>query len=259
MNREPARWRYTLASAASIAALLVLWSVVTGTGLVRRAVLPPPWDLWEAFLALVRDGYADKALSRHVVASIARTLSGFGLAVVLGIPAGLLIGWNRWVSAVVSPILAFVRPIPPIAFVPLFILYFGIGETAKVLVIFLVALWYMILNAAAGVAAVSQEWVRAGLNLGLTRRQLFTSVILPAALPQIFTGVKTAIAVSWALVVAAELIAAQEGIGHIIMDAATFNRTRDVFVGIIMIGLIGFGLERLVNAIEAHALHWQGR
>ena len=259
MNDDAARWRYTLISAASVATLLLLWTLATGTGLVRRSVLPAPWDLWAEFQVLLRDGYADKALSRHVVASIVRTLSGFGMALVLGIPAGLLIGWNRSVAAIFSPILAFVRPIPPIAFVPLFILYFGIGETAKILVIFLVAFWYMILNSSAGVAAVSREWVRAGLNLGLTQRQLFTSVILPAALPQIFTGIKTAIAVSWALVVAAELIAAQEGIGHIIMDAATFNRTRDVFIGIIMIGLIGFALERLVNVLEARMLHWQGR
>jgi ABC-type nitrate/sulfonate/bicarbonate transport system permease component len=259
MKEDGERWRYTLTSAASVAAILLLWALVSGTGVVRRSVLPAPWDLWEAFRLLLRDGYADKPLARHVVASIARTLSGFGLALALGVPVGLLIGWNRWVAAVLSPLLAFVRPIPPIAFVPLFILYFGIGETAKVLVIFLVAFWYMILNASAGVAAVSREWVRAGLNLGLTRRQLFTSVILPGALPQIFTGVKTAIAVSWALVVAAELIAAQEGIGHIIMDAATFNRTRDVFVGIILIGLIGFALERMVGALEARMLHWQGR
>lgn len=259
MKGDPARWRYMLTSVASVAAILLLWTLVTGTGVVQRSVLPAPWDLWEAFRALLRDGYADKPLSQHVIASIMRTLSGFGMALVLGIPAGLLIGWNRSVAAIFSPILAFVRPIPPIAFVPLFILYFGIGETSKILVIFLVAFWYMILNSSAGVAAVSREWVHAGLNLGLTQRQLFTSVILPAALPQIFTGVKTAIAVSWALVVAAELIAAQEGIGHIIMDAATFNRTRDVYIGIIMIGLIGFGLERLVDTLEARMLHWQGR
>jgi ABC-type nitrate/sulfonate/bicarbonate transport system permease component len=259
MNRDPARWRYTLAGAASVGALLLLWALLTGTGIVRRAVLPAPWDLWDAFRVLVRDGYGDKALSQHVLASILRTLSGFGLALVFGIPAGLLMGWSLWISAVFSPILAFLRPIPPIAFVPLFILYFGIGEVAKVLVIFLVAFWYMILNSSAGVAAVSREWIRAGLNLGLTQRQLFTSVILPAALPQIFTGIKTALAVSWALVVAAELIAAQEGIGHIIMDAATFNRTRDVFLGIIMIGLIGFILERMVGALEIRMLHWQGK
>lgn len=259
MSRDPNRWGYTATSFASVAVLIGLWVLLSGGEFVRRAVLPAPWELWDSFRAMLQDGYADKALSRHVFASVFRTLSGFGFALVFGVPVGLLIGWNRWVSAAFSPILAFVRPIPPIAFVPLFILYFGIGETAKVLVIFLVAFWYMILNASAGVAAVSQEWVRAGLNLGLTRRQLFMSVILPAALPQIFTGIKTAIAVSWALVVAAELIAAQEGIGYIIMDAATFNRTHAVFIGIIIIGLIGFGLERVVAMFEARALHWQGR
>lgn len=259
MNGDPTRWQYRTVSLISVAILAGLWSLLSGMNIVRHSVLPAPWELWDSFLTMVRDGYSDKPLSRHILASMFRTLTGFGFALVLGVPIGLLIGWNRWVSAALSPILAFVRPIPPIAFVPLFILYFGIGETAKVLVIFLVAFWYIILNASAGVATVSQDWIRAGMNLGLTRWQLFVSVIFPAALPQIFTGIKTAIAVSWALVVAAELIAAQAGIGYIIMDAATFNRTHAVFIGIIVIGLIGFCLEGVVALLEKRTLHWQGR
>ncbi len=259
MRPERAPWRYSLVSLATVVVLVCFWALVTGTGAVRRSLLPAPWDLWDGLRALLREGYADKPLRTHILASMFRTLTGFGAALFLGVPTGLLMGFSRWVSAVFSPILAFLRPIPPIAFVPLFILYFGIGETAKVLVIFMVAFWYMILNASAGVAAVPADWIRAGLNLGLSRRQLFFSVILPGALPHIFTGVKTAIAVSWALVVAAELIAAQEGIGHIIMDAATFNRTRDVFIGIIIIGLIGFALERITTAVEGRMLHWQGK
>lgn len=252
-------WRYTGLSIASVTSLIGLWVFISAAGIVKSSTLPAPWELFESFKVLVHEGYADKPLSAHVLASLFRTLTGFGLAVIFGIPVGLLIGWSRFVSALFAPVLGFLRPIPPIAFVPLFILYFGIGETAKVLVIFMVAFWYIVLNASAGVAAVPNDWIRAGLNLGLSQRKLFTAVIFPGALPHIFTGVRTAIAVSWALVVAAELIAAQEGLGHIIMDAAVFNRTNDVFLGIIMIGLIGLILERIATLLERRMLHWQGR
>lgn len=252
-------FRYVLVSCTSIALLFLIWTSITVGGLVDRAFLPSPVDLWNAFLGLVRYGYADTPLVDHVLASLARTFTGFGLACLIGIPTGVVMGWSRFVAAVLTPLMAFLRPIPPIAFVPLFILYFGIGETGKVLVIFMVAFWYITLNVSAGVAGLPEAWVLAGRNLGLNHRQLFTAVILPAATPEIFTGIRIGIAVSWALVVAAELIAAQEGLGHIILDAAMFNRTNDVFVGIVLIGLIGLLLEGLVTLAERRLLHWRGK
>ena len=146
-----------------------------------------------------------------------------------------------------------------IAFIPLVILYFGIGEFPKILLIGAAAFWYVVLNTSNGVRSVPVDLVRAALNLGVRRDQLFFRVIFPAALPHVMTGIKTATALSWAIVVAAELVAAQEGLGYLIMDAATFFRVPYVYLGIIIIGVIGLLLEVVTVAIENRVLHWRGR
>lgn len=251
--------RYTLISWGTIAAILLLWYAVTALGLVNPFTLPSPADLGREFRALVAQGYAQKPLSEHVLSSLVRTFTGLGCGLVVGIPLGLLMGANRTVFAILSPIFSFMRPIPPIAFIPLMILYFGIGEFSKVFLIFMAALWYVVLNASAGVRAVPQDLLRAAQNLGLTQGQIFRHVIFWAALPHIMTGVKTATAISWAIVVAAELIAAQAGLGFLVMDATTFFRVPDVYIGIIIIGLIGLTLEVITRVLERSLLHWQGR
>lgn len=253
------RYRYRLISFGTVAAVLVLWWLVTASGLASPFVLPSPRDLAVELGALVRGGYAQKPLSTHVFASLARTFTGLGLGLAVGIPVGLLMGANRTVYAVLAPLFAFMRPIPPIAFIPLMILFFGIGEFSKVFLIFMAALWYVVLNTSAGVRAVPEELLRAGRNLGLTQAQLFRHVIFWAALPHIMTGVRTAMAVSWAIVVAAELIAAQAGLGFMVMDATTFFRVPDVYIGIIFIGLAGLSLELIARTLERSFLHWQGR
>jgi NitT/TauT family transport system permease protein len=253
------RGRYTLLSWGTIAGILLLWYGVTALGLVKPFMLPSPGDLGRELLVLVAQGYAQKPLREHVLSSLARTFAGLGLGLAVGIPLGLLMGASRTLYAILSPVFSFMRPIPPIAFIPLMILYFGIGEFSKVFLIFMAALWYVVLNASAGVRAVPQDLLRAAQNLGLTRAQIFRHVVFWAALPNIMTGVKTATAISWAIVVAAELIAAQAGLGFMVMDAATFFRVPDVYIGIIIIGLIGLTLEAITRAFEVSLLHWQGR
>ncbi len=250
---------YALLSWATVAAVIVAWWAVTASGLVSPFVLPSPLELARELRELAAHGYAEKPLAQHVVASLARTFTGLGLGLAVGIPVGLVMGASPVVYAILSPIFAFLRPIPPIAFIPLMILFFGIGEFSKVFLIFTAALWYVVLNTSAGVRTVSQDLLRAGQNLGLTRLQLFRHVLFWAALPHILTGVKTATAISWAIVVAAELIAAQAGLGFLVMDAATFFRVPDVYLGIIFIGLIGLALEAVTRSLERGLLHWQGR
>ncbi len=252
--------RYSLLSAGAVIGVLILWYLSTSVfGWVKPMVLPPPETILAELGNLLRSGYVGTPLWEHLQASLFRTFSGLGLGIVLGIPLGLLVGYNPIVSAIVSPFLAFLRPIPPIAFIPLMILYFGIGEFSKVFLIFMAAFWYVVLNTSSGVKSVPNDLLRAGRNLGLSQAQLFAHVILPASMPYIVTGVKTATAVSWAIVVAAELIAAQAGLGYIIMDAATFFRVVDVYIGIAMIGVIGVILEGVTTAIEDRLLHWRGK
>jgi ABC-type nitrate/sulfonate/bicarbonate transport system permease component len=250
---------YLLLSVFSVATILAVWFGATNLGLVGAKVLPTPQQIFVELRNLLATGYTGKPLWAHVEASLLRTLIGLSASLLIGIPVGLLIGSSPVLAALLNPIFSFLRPVPAIAFIPLIILYFGIGEFSKVVIIFVSATLYLILNASAGVKSVPNDLLRAGLNMGLSRRQLFLYVILPAAAPSVMTGIKTATAISWALVVAAELVAAQVGLGYMIMDAATFYRIPDVYIAIIIIGVIGLSLELLETALENHFIHWQGR
>lgn len=254
-------WRgyYAILSWATGAALLLLWAMVTNLGWVDPITLPSPQTLLRSLVDFVTQGYGGKSGLVHIAASVFRTFSGLTAGIVLGIPVGLLMGYSPATNAVLGPIFSFIRPVPPIAFIPLVILYFGIGEFPKILLIGAAAFWYVVLNTSNGVRSVPVDLIRAALNLGVRPHQLFFRVIFPAALPHIMTGVKTATALSWAIVVAAELVAAQEGLGYLIMDAATFFRIPYVYLGILIIGIIGLVLETVTAAIENRFLHWRGR
>lgn len=246
-------------SVAAVVGVLALWAAVTMTGLVGPGYLPTPRSMATDFMSLLQDGYKGKPLWMHVQASLLRTLSGFFIGIVLGIPLGLLSGYSRIAGAMFSPIMAFVRPIPPIAFIPMAVLYFGLGETGKVVLILFTAFNYAFVNAHAGAAGVPMAYFRAAESLGLRKSQIFFSVVLPAAVPQIFTGLKVAMALSWAVVVAAELVGAQEGLGFMISDAAQIFRIPVVFIGIALIGLIGLALNALLSGSEDRLVHWKGR
>lgn len=204
-------------------------------------------------------GYGGTALWVHVGMSVMRALSGFAAAVALGVPLGLLIGRHALLGAAVSPVIGFFRPIPPIAFITLFVFYFGIGEASKIALIFMAAFWYVILTCSDGVRSVPFLLVRAGQNIGLTKRQLFFRVVVPASMPSIMTAIRAASAISWTLVVASELIGAQAGLGFIIIDSAQYFNIPATFIGIILIGLIGLLWELILTVIQRRVLHWEGR
>lgn len=239
--------------------ILGVWSLLSYGGVVSPQTLPSPIELVIHTKSLIVEGYRGSSLWVHVLASIERTLAGFVCAVAVGVPTGLAMARFRWVDNLLGPIIAFVRPVPPIAFIPLAVLYLGLGELPKVALIFVAAFMFVVLNAEAGVRSVPILLIRAGQMLGYSQRQLFTQVILPGSLPSIMAGIRTALAVSWALVVAAELIAAQEGLGYMVASAGNFSDLSTVYVGIIIIGTIGFCLDAAARAVERRLLHWQGR
>lgn len=246
-------------SIMAVLALFALWAAVTMSGLVGPGYLPTPQGMASEFVNLLRDGYKGKSLWVHIQASLMRTLAGFAIGAAIGIPLGLLSGYNRIVGAMFSPIMAFVRPIPPIAFIPMAVLYFGLGETGKIVLILFTAFNYAFVNAHAGAAGVPMSYFRAAQSMGLSQAQTFFRVVLPAAVPQIFTGLKVAMALSWAVVVAAELVGAQAGLGFMISDAAQLFRIPVVFIGIALIGLIGLALNLLLTGSEDKLVHWKGR
>ncbi len=245
-------------SFGTVGAVLVVWLLASFAGWLDPNTIPPAQALWRALSELLHQGYSGHSFPAQVLASVGRALAGFALAVVAGVPVGIWLGTCPAFEAAVNPFLTFMRPIPPISLVPLFTFYFGIGEVSKVALIFLTAFLYLTVNAASGVKAVPRDLVLASRSLGLTSRQIFFSVIIPAASAQILTGMRISMTLSWTLVVAAELIAAQVGLGFMIMDATTFYRIPIVFISIVVIGLIGLALESALLVVERRVLHWRG-
>jgi NitT/TauT family transport system permease protein len=246
-------------SVTSVVVLLVAWTLIAQSPLIKPGYLPSPALLIQTFVGLVKDGYGGHPLYEHIEISLYRMAAGFALGVIVGIPVGLLTGYSPRFGAAVSPIMAFIRPIPPIAFIPMAVLYFGLGEMGKIVLIFFVSFNYVQGNAQAGAAHVPIAYLRAGQSLGLTTSQIFFRVIVPNALPQIFTGLKIALALSWAVVVAAELVGAQTGLGYMISNAALLFQIPVVYVGVALIGILGLAMNLALNAIEAKVVHWKGR
>lgn len=246
-------------SLGSTLGFIALWSLVSVSGIVRAEFLPSPLKVLDAFLEMLRQGYGGSPLGKHLGMSVMRAVSGFCAAVVLGVPFGIFIGRNDTANAVVAPIIGFLRPIPPIAFVTLFVFYFGIGEASKIGLIFMAAFWYVVLNCADGVRSVPQLLIRAGQSMGLNARQLFFKVIIPAAMPAIMTALRAASSICWTLVVASELLGAQAGLGFIILDSAQYFNIPATFIGIVLIGIIGLVWELALSAVQRRVLHWQGR
>ena len=246
-------------SISAVVLLFVVWFAVSHSSFVKPGYIPTPEELGKTFFELVRDGYQGKPLYEHIGISLFRTLTGFLLGVVVGVQVGLLSGYSRRAGAMISPIMAFIRPIPPIAFIPMAVLYFGLGEVGKIVLIFFVSFNYVQTNAQAGAANFPIAYRRAAETLGLTRMQTFTNIVMPGALLQIFTGLKVALALSWAVVVAAELVGAQSGLGFMISDAALLFRIPVVYIGVALIGAIGLLLNFGLNFVEARIVHWKGR
>ena len=255
MRRRTAFWAFV----TSLAGWAALWYLTSAFEIVNSEFLTPPGEIVAVFWKLLWEGYAGATLADHFLISLYRTLFGFFAAIVTAVPLGLIMGMNRPVYFIFNPLFAILRPIPTIAFIPLVILWFGIGETSKIILIYVAAFLFIVLNTYDGVLQVPEKYRRVAANLGATPLQMFWRVILPGAAPSIMTGVKIGLAISWAVVVAAELVAAQKGLGYMIMDAATFFRIPVVYIGVLCIGIVGMALEMLVAGFELKFVHWRGR
>lgn len=236
------------------------FSIRPAEGMTMEALfLPPPEKVWSTFVQLHNEGYQGVSLWENVFWSLARVVIGFALGCLFGIPLGYAMGLTGWLRGWFDPIVEFMRPVPPLALIPLIIIWFGIGEQGKISLLFLAALWIMTIAARSGVSGVNISKVHAAYSLGASKRQILTRVIIPNSLPDIFTGARVAMGVCWGTVVAAELVAAEKGVGKMIIAASKFQLTDIVIVGIIIIGIIGFGIEVLMRVIEKRLIPWKGR
>lgn len=221
--------------------------------------LPPPEAVVSRFFEIWNAGYRNSTLGQHVGYSLFRVVAGFLAGALVGIPLGFAMGLNSWVRGWFDPIVEFMRPVPPLALIPLVIIWAGIGETGKIILLFLAALWIMAIAARSGVSGVNITKVHAAYSLGASKWQIMRHVIVPNSLPEIFTGARVAMGVCWGTVVAAELVAAEQGAGMMIMVASKFQLTDIVLMGIILIGVIGFGIDMLMRKAERVLVPWKGR
>lgn len=221
--------------------------------------LPPPEAVVSRVVDISKNGYQNFTLFEHLYWSLFRVIVGFALGALVGIPLGYAMGLSDWFRGWFDPIVEFMRPVPPLALIPLVIIWAGIGETGKIILLFLAALWIMTISARAGVSGVAISKVHAAYSLGASKWQLMRYVIVPNSLPEIFTGARVAMGVCWGTVVAAELVAAEKGAGMMIMVASRFQLTDIVIMGIILIGIIGYGIDILMRKAEAWLVPWKGR
>jgi len=221
--------------------------------------LPSPEAVVARLVEIARNGYQNTSLWGHLGASLGRVLAGFALGSLIGIPLGYAMGLSGWVRGWFDPIVEFMRPVPPLALIPLVIIWFGIWETGKIVLLFLAALWIMVIAARAGVSGVNIAKIHAAYSLGASKGQILRHVIVPNSLPEIFTGARVAMGVCWGTVVAAELVAAQKGAGMMIIAASKFQLTDIVVMGIILIGVIGYGIDILMRMAERWLVPWKGR
>jgi NitT/TauT family transport system permease protein len=246
---SPARARARLAPLRLPLAVFAI--VLLGWDLAVRAsgsdLFPRPTEVARGLIELIEKGL----LLKYTVASLFRVTWGFSLAVVVGIPAGLILGWYARAFEAFNPMIQMLRPISPIAWIPIAILWFGVSDAAPIFLIFLASVFPITVSAMAAVQNMQPVYLRAARNFGLTRTQLFTRVVLPASLPQIITGLRIALGIAWLVVVAAEMIAVNSGLGYLIIDARNAGKRYDLVVaGMVMIGLIGLGLDLLVKRLE---------
>ena len=246
-------------SIITVVSLLFLWFLSGVFEWTDPLFLPSPASTWEKFVEVVDVGYRNVSLWENIWASLRRVILGFGLGCIFGVPIGLAMGLSNTLRGIFDPIVEFFRPIPPLAFIPLFILWFGIGERPKVLLLFFAAFWIMIIAARSGVLSVKLSKVHAAYSLGASKLQILRHVILPNALPEIFIGMRVALGVCWGTLVAAELIAAQEGLGQMMWVAQKFFLTEIIFFGIILVGIIGVIMDLLLRLLEQWLIPWRGK
>jgi NitT/TauT family transport system permease protein len=255
LRRVAAVVRSTLWKSAAIVAFLLLWEVgpLWFAAPSTRVFLPPLHDVLAATWKLLATG----ALESHLAASLTRSIAGFGVAVVLGIAAGLLIAWYRPLNSFITPLLEVFRNTAALALLPVFTLLLGIGEESKITIVAYAAFFPVLLNTIAGVRTVDPLLVRAARSLGLSSLALFRKVVLPSAVPTIFTGIRMAGTASILVLIAAEMVGAKAGLGYLIVNAQSSFLIPDMYAGILTVSLLGLAVNSLLVALERHFSKWR--
>jgi taurine transport system permease protein len=255
----PGQGRSTTISVVTTIVLIALWFLITNMGWIKPLFLPSPQAVWGKFVLAVTEGVANSTLLEHTEWSLMRVFGAFALSCVTAIPIGILMGTNRIMRGIFDPPIEFYRPLPPLAYLPLMIIWFGIDELSKILLIFLAIFAPMAISARAGVRSVGIEQIHAAYAMGASRLQIIWHVVLPAATPEILTGMRIGIGFGWTTLVAAEMVAATKGLGFMVLNAAQYLQSDTVIMGIVVIGLFAFAFDLLMRYIEKVLVPWKGK
>jgi ABC-type nitrate/sulfonate/bicarbonate transport system permease component len=232
--------------------VLLIYSIVSNLPGANHVITPPPQEILATFV----EGFADGSLVSAIAASLVRVLSGYVLGCSAAIVLGVLMGWFRTFEYIVDPLVEAVRPIPPLAYIPLVIIWVGIDETSRILVIFLASFLTCIVSTITGIKQVPRVFIEAAQTLGAGQTRLFLTIAIPSAFPYIFAGLRVALAASWTTLVAAELVAAQDGVGWLLQNGRRFLRTDLVMVGVVIIGVLAFSMDRGLRYLQRRLTRW---
>ncbi len=252
------RYQNTMLSVAGVLLFFVLWELIVLSGVVPEHYLQGPDKILQLFFTKLTDPNPDGAvLGVNILSSLQVSVTGFVAAVCIGIPLGWLMGWYRVVESLVNPIFEIVRPIPPVAWIPLTIVWMGVGLQAKASIVFLSAFIPCVINSYTGIKQTSQVLINVGKTCGASNFTIFWKIGIPSSLTMTLTGVKLAVGNAWSTLVAAEMLAASSGLGYMILMGRNFGRTDIVMLGVVTIGVIGTIIISLFSGLENIVLGWK--
>lgn len=248
-----------LLTALTLLSILLAWYAIARFRVVSELFVPHPAMVWQAFTEVLTEGYRGGTLLHHLADSLYRVIVGFLLAVVTAVPLGLAIGYSSRVQAIFDPLIEFYRPLPPLAYYTLLVIWLGIENESKIALLYLAAFPPLSVSAMAGVKGVTPERIQGAQSLGAGRWQVFRYVIFPSCLPDIFTGMRVSIGFTYTTLVAAEMVAATSGVGWMVLDASKFLRSDVIFMGNIVMGITGIALDRIIRVVERRVVPWKGK
>ncbi|CCU78095.1 taurine transport system permease protein tauC [Halanaerobium saccharolyticum subsp. saccharolyticum DSM 6643] len=240
------------------ASIFILWYVITKLGIFTPTLLPGPVRVWRAFLRILENGYNGVPLWVHLGASFKRLFVALFFAIFSAVPLGLLSGYFNKIEAVIDSVVEFYRPLPPLAYYTLLVLWFGIDDTSKQILLFLAAFAPIYIACVSAVRKLNQDFVLSAKSLGAAQKDVFFKIVLPASLPEIFTGIRTAFGVAYTTLVSSEMVAATSGIGWMVLDASNFLKSDVIFVGIIIMGITGVIIDAGLRFLERKIIFWKG-
>ena len=239
--------------------ILLLWLIVSEFGLIDQNLVPTPQAVFAAFIEIMENGYKNFTLLEHLGESMKRLVIAFVLSCVTAVPLGIASGYNSRIRAIIEPIIEFYRPLPPLAYYTLLVLWMGIENESKISLLYLACFAPAYISCVSAVIKIREDYINSAFTVGASRLQVIAHVIFPACLPDIFTGLRTSLGVAYTTLVSAEMVAANSGIGWMVLDASRYLRSDIIFLGIIVMGITGILLDRGIQLIERRVVPWKGK